>query len=243
MLPQTGTIKAWKGDRGFGFIKPDTDGADLFVHIRDFGRLPEAPRVGDRVRYRPTQDARGRWRATDVKMQKVQSRIGPPDRGRRNPLVSRLAAKRLLIPLALVSVLTALVGKTIVELEPELSVTAEQAEQAPATHDLELARLYENRLSDVQVRGVGVVERVLPDDLEGSRHQKFILRLQSGQTLLVAHNIDLAPRLTGLEKGDQVSFNGEYEWTRHGGVVHWTHHDPAGRHEHGWLKHRGRTYQ
>ncbi|WP_372877123.1 DUF3465 domain-containing protein [Spongiibacter marinus] len=102
---------------------------------------------------------------------------------------------------------------------------------------------YENRQSNLQLSGQGVVEKLLSDDLDGSRHQRFILRLASGQTLLVAHNIDLAPRINDLKVGDMVAFYGEYEWNQRGGVIHWTHHDPRGKHPHGWLKHRGVTYQ
>ena len=102
---------------------------------------------------------------------------------------------------------------------------------------------YENRRSNVQVQGSGTVIRVLRDDNEGSRHQKLILQLSSGQTLLVAHNIDLAPRINSISNGDNVQFYGEYEWNNKGGVIHWTHHDPNGRHAGGWLKHNGRTYQ
>ena len=88
-----------------------------------------------------------------------------------------------------------------------------------------------------------LVSKILADDIDGSRHQRFILTLPSGQTLLVAHNIDLAPRVASLKAGDSVAFNGVYEWNAKGGVIHWTHHDPAGRHEVGWLRHAGQTYQ
>lgn len=112
-----------------------------------------------------------------------------------------------------------------------------------STADGRLEAAFRNRESDVQVRGEGVVARLLRDDLEGSRHQKFLLRLDSGQTLLVAHNIDLAPRIDALREGDTVEFYGEYEWNNKGGVIHWTHHDPGRRHVDGWLRHQGRTYQ
>ena len=102
---------------------------------------------------------------------------------------------------------------------------------------------FKQKISDLQVRGTGTVSAILRDDTKGSRHQKFILKLPSGLTLLIAHNIDLAPRINGLSTGDQVDFYGEYEWSNKGGVVHWTHRDPNGRHIGGWLKHEGKTYQ
>jgi hypothetical protein len=97
--------------------------------------------------------------------------------------------------------------------------------------------------SGSQVTGTGTVERVLSDDNDGSRHQRFILELGSERTLLVAHNIDLAPRIPSLSKGDTVAFYGEYETNQQGGVIHWTHLDPQGRHAAGWLEHEGRRYQ
>ena len=102
---------------------------------------------------------------------------------------------------------------------------------------------FNERKSGVQVQGEGVVSKLLADDNDGSRHQRFILALPSGQTILVAHNIDLAPRIATLKSGDSVAFNGVYEWNTKGGVVHWTHHDPGGRHQAGWLRHAGQTYQ
>lgn len=102
---------------------------------------------------------------------------------------------------------------------------------------------YQQHQSNIQVQGSGTVTKILSDDNRGSRHQRFILKLASGQTLLVAHNIDLAPRIPSLSIGDPVDFYGEYEWNNKGGVIHWTHRDPNGRHQGGWLKHRGKTYQ
>lgn len=109
--------------------------------------------------------------------------------------------------------------------------------------DAILQAAYESRRSDLQVQGQGTVVTLLPDDRDGSRHQRFILALGSGQTLLIAHNIDLAPRIPDLAPGDKVAFHGEYEWNAKGGVIHWTHHDPDGRHPGGWLEHEGRIYR
>jgi hypothetical protein len=109
--------------------------------------------------------------------------------------------------------------------------------------DQVLARAFEQSRSSVQVEGRGVVRRILPDDHDGMRHQRFIVALESEQTLLIAHNIDVAPRVVGLREGDAVAFSGEYEWNAEGGVIHWTHRDPARRHPPGWLKHNGVTYQ
>ena len=114
---------------------------------------------------------------------------------------------------------------------------------APKHNDDPIGRAFTNRTTDVQVEGEGVVTRILADDVTGARHQRFIVQLASGQTLLISHNIDLAPRLEGLREDDTVAFNGEYVWNSQGGLIHWTHHDPAGRHVAGWLKYNGRIYQ
>jgi len=103
--------------------------------------------------------------------------------------------------------------------------------------------LWDERRSGAIVEASGLVSKLLPDDLEGARHQRFIVRLGTGRTVLVSHNIDLAPRVDALREGDTIVFRGQYEWNPRGGVVHWTHHDPGGRRPGGWLEHRGRTYR
>lgn len=106
----------------------------------------------------------------------------------------------------------------------------------------EVRRLFEQKTSDTIVEVSAEVIRILPDDNVGSRHQKFIVRIDRGLTVLISHNIDLAPRVP-LREGETVSIKGEYEWTDKGGVIHWTHHDPKNWREGGWIKHNGSIYQ
>ncbi|MEO0835475.1 MAG: DUF3465 domain-containing protein [Cyanobacteria bacterium J06642_3] len=106
-----------------------------------------------------------------------------------------------------------------------------------------LEAAFKNRQSDFQIQSQGMVTKLLTDDLEGSQHQRFILTLDSGQTLLIAHNIDIAPRVKDLKEGDRLSFYGEYEWNDLGGIIHWTHHDPHCNHPDGWIEHQGQRYE
>lgn len=101
---------------------------------------------------------------------------------------------------------------------------------------------FKNRKSDVMVEGEAVVHKNLNDDTVGDKHQKMILKLASGHTILLAHNIDLAPRVPA-DEGDKIEFKGEYEYSEQGGVLHWTHDDPGKRHADGWIRHDGRTYK
>ena len=135
------------------------------------------------------------------------------------------------------------------DLKPQDQITdksqTEQSNTALSSSDDQhkIMQAYQQQSSNIQVQGRGVVKAILPDDNDGSRHQKMILKLENGLTVLIAHNIDLAPRIEGLKKGDTVEFYGEYEYSQKGGVIHWTHHDPRGKHIDGWLKYQGKIYQ
>ncbi|PAY05444.1 cold-shock protein [Bradyrhizobium sp. UFLA03-84] len=64
----TGTIKKWIDERGFGFVKPDDGGADVFLHI---SALPQGAQieVGMRLSFEVAPDPRsGRTRARDVRL-------------------------------------------------------------------------------------------------------------------------------------------------------------------------------
>ncbi len=96
---------------------------------------------------------------------------------------------------------------------------------------------FENQEENVSVTVKGTVVRILPDehDSVGDDHQRWVIRLSNGQTILIVHNIGVAPRVDGLAPGSEVVVRGDYVWNSHGGLIHWTHHDPDGSHENGWI--------
>ncbi len=151
--------------------------------------------------------------------------------------------KKIIIPLLIIGAIQFGIKKFDIDI-PKLSVGKSHSEQ-PSSSQSSPQRSSSSTTprSGSQFSGSGRVSRILSDDNIGSKHQRFILTLSSGRTLLVAHNIDIAPRVPSLNIGDTVSFNGVYEHNSKGGVVHWTHHDPKGRHQAGWLRKNGRTYQ
>ena len=111
-----------------------------------------------------------------------------------------------------------------------------------ASSTVAVETLFAERRSGVFVEIEGEVLRMLADDERGSRHQRFIVELAGGHTLLISHNIDLASKVP-IRRGDRVAVRGEYEWNDRGGLLHWTHDDPQGRRTGGWIRHRGEIYR
>ena len=126
---------------------------------------------------------------------------------------------------------------------PPAGSSATDSPASTTSGDAVFAKAFADHKSDIEVTGQGTVQQLLADDTSGERHQRFIVELASGQTLLIDHNIDVAPRVSGLQVGDTVEFKGEYVWNNQGGLVHWTHRDPSGDHAAGRIKYQGKTYQ
>ncbi|MGS0673803.1 DUF3465 domain-containing protein [Shewanella sp. 0m-4] len=267
-----GQLVRWNDTKGFGFIRIEQaddvndSNNEVFIHVSALGLIPRRPLVGDSISFQILTQKDGKRRAVEAQiegltlaptrerqklnlehlnLQKLHLQKGTSQSQHRksiNGVLYRIGI--MLVVLAIASfaynrVFTStgnLHGATTSGLAAPFS--GEQQSSAG-----ELQRAFEQGLSNLQVQSSGVVSKVLADDDKGSRHQRFIVTLPHGQTVLVAHNIDLAPRIADLNVGDSVEFYGEYEWNDRGGVVHWTHHDPRGRHIGGWLKHNGQTYQ
>ena len=86
------------------------------------------------------------------------------------------------------------------------------------------------------------MKRLLPDDTRGLPHQKFLIDLNNGTSVLIAHDTKMAPHVP-IKEGDIVTIHGEYIWNDRGGLIHWTHHTDTARHEGGWIELAGQKYQ
>ena len=67
MAKQTGVVEFFKDDKGYGFIRPDGGGKDVFVHhsVIQMDGFKSLKR-GDRVEFEITDDPKGP-RASDVR--------------------------------------------------------------------------------------------------------------------------------------------------------------------------------
>ncbi len=255
MEKSKGKLIRWIDNKGFGFIKPENRKDDVFIHISAFKGMSRKPVVGDVIYFEIGKDAKGKFRAVNASIEgedqvlslepikhKRSKEYSAPINKRRYkksiPVKNPSSSKKLIPVLIVIAI-----GVNVFQSDKFDFTLTNQVQGIDKRSSLQLSQAFKNQQSDIQLGGVGTVIRMLSDDTDGSQHQRFILKLSSGQTLLVAHNIDLASRINMLREGDRVEFYGEYEWNSKGGVIHWTHHDPRGNHEDGWLKHNGSIYQ
>ncbi|MBD5654093.1 MAG: DUF3465 domain-containing protein [Candidatus Eremiobacteraeota bacterium] len=101
--------------------------------------------------------------------------------------------------------------------------------------------------SHVEVTASGTIARVLgtrPGRI--SAHEGFLLHLRGaagrGLTVRVEDNVDFTGAIP-LQPGADVVARGEYVYDSRGGIVHYTHRDPRGRHAAGYVETGGKLYQ
>lgn len=117
---------------------------------------------------------------------------------------------------------------------------------APAApNDAAVCDAFRAGRSHVEVVADGTVTRMLgvaPGRV--SPHEGFLMQLATGCRVVV--RVEANTDFTGtfpLARGDRVVVKGEYEYYPIGGVIHWTHRDPRGRHEGGYIETGGKTYE
>jgi len=112
-----------------------------------------------------------------------------------------------------------------------------------APDDGAIVQDYQSHRSNVEVTADATVVRLLSDRRSSTGvHEQFIIQLTGGQiTVEVEHNISLGTRVP-VSEGDHVVVHGEYIWNAKGGLIHFTHHDPQGTREGGFITDNGKTY-
>lgn len=238
-----GRLERWNDDKGFGFIRSENTENDIFIHISALKNMTRRLVAGDVIYYQLHIGNDGKSKAINARIEGVAFvKTKMPSNNKQSSNQNRWLSVLVSI-LFFVTVGFFLYGNIAKYLHTESNGSTEFVSSGDNSHDLILNDAFQRQTSDIQVEGKGIISKILPDDTDGDRHQKFIVTLNSGQTLLIAHNIDLAPRINSIQEGDNIAFNGEYEWNEKGGVIHWTHHDPNGNHVAGWLKYDGQLYQ
>ena len=235
-----GRLERWYEDKGFGFIQPEESKKDVFIHISSLKNMPRRPVVGDVIYYQLHVGGDGKIKAINARIEglavvKTKTPYHDNQKSKQNQWAFVLASILLVVAIGFFFYSSVTLRRS--------SDLTERVTAYDNHYELILKDAFQRRISNIQIQGEGIVSKVLPDDTEGDRHQKFIVTLNSGQSILIAHNISLAKRIDSLKEGDSVAFNGEYEWNAKGGVIHWTHRDPNGSHIAGWLKHDGQLYQ
>lgn len=115
----------------------------------------------------------------------------------------------------------------------------EALEQLP---NEKLVRAIDNKRAVHFVEGRDMkVITVLPDDTHGAQHQKFLVELKDGYTLLLVYNLDMCERVP-VQVGDRVGAGGMFIWTDRGGLLHWLHHDPRKNRPDGYVELNGKQY-
>lgn len=109
-------------------------------------------------------------------------------------------------------------------------------------NDQVIRYLSQARANHINVNGFGHVIKVFSDKTKSPIHQRFVIKLDDGQTLIIMHNIDVGKRINNLRVNDPIRFFGEYVWHKRGGVIYSTHKDPSHHHENGWIFRYGKKY-
>jgi Protein of unknown function (DUF3465) len=134
---------------------------------------------------------------------------------------------------------------SLAQREPEMRQTTSPGAAAQGDNvqdDNEVIAAQSNHLIKVEVTVTAPIKKMLPEDDVGLPHEKFLILLSNGSTVLIAHDIKYAP-VVPVHAGDMVRIHGEYIWNAKGGLIHWTHHSDTPRHEGGWIDFGGQRYQ
>ena len=79
-----GQLKRWNDRKGFGFIKPEDDQRDIFIHISALKGMSRRPTVGDTIYYEIQTDQDGKTRAVNSRIDGVEQMPAAPQQKNSN---------------------------------------------------------------------------------------------------------------------------------------------------------------
>jgi len=94
-----------------------------------------------------------------------------------------------------------------------------------------------NLLVEVDAR----VVLLLPNRDDIKKLQRFLVELENGHRLEVAHDLELSENVP-VGVSSLIRLKGEFDYNENGGLIHWTHADPAGNRDGGWIEHNDMRY-
>ena len=68
-----GKLIKWNDKKGFGFIKPELGGRDIFIHISSLKKIPRKPMIGDIIFYEIHSDNNGKQRAVNSRINGLET--------------------------------------------------------------------------------------------------------------------------------------------------------------------------
>lgn len=96
-----GRLTSWKDDRGFGFIKPDNGGKEVFLHISALKEAGRRPKVGDTILYERVSEPNGKVRAARASIQGVAPQpLATKQKPRKRGLLETVAGIGILAAIA-----------------------------------------------------------------------------------------------------------------------------------------------
>ncbi|MDP3509818.1 MAG: DUF3465 domain-containing protein [Candidatus Melainabacteria bacterium] len=111
-----------------------------------------------------------------------------------------------------------------------------------AVDDAQIIQAQSQQARKVELTVTAPIKKLLREEDYREPHQRFLLILSNGTTVLVANDLQYGT-YAPVQEGNVVRIHGEYIWNERGGVLHWTHKSDEPRHESGYIDFNGMRYQ
>lgn len=115
--------------------------------------------------------------------------------------------------------------------------------EATVTDDRDLVKANRDRRTVRFVRAANLtVTKLMPDDNDGSRHQRFYAKLSDNSEVYIVYSLEYGRVRVPVNVGSIIGVGGEYRWTKFGGLLHWVHEDHRDQRPDGYVEVRGVRY-